>query len=57
MKTYLHVLQLQPYHISGLNILATFIFEREKWMQLEGEKACPAVCIGWLSLSLNHALK
>ena len=51
MITYLHVLQLQPYHISGLNISTTFIFEREKWVQLEGERACPAVCIGLLSLS------
>ena len=56
MMTYLHVSELQPYHINGLNISATFI-ERKKWMQLEGKKVCPAMCISWLSLSLNHALK
>ena len=26
------------------------MIEGEKWVQLEGEKACLAVCIGWLSL-------
>ena len=27
------------------------MIEGEIWVQLEGERACPAVSIGWLSLS------
>ena len=29
-----------------------FKIEGEKWVQLEGERVCPAVCKGWLSLPL-----
>ncbi|KAL0013249.1 hypothetical protein SO802_000318 [Lithocarpus litseifolius] len=58
----LQTLQLQPYNTSGLNVSVAqqsesfhgdFMFEMEKWVQLEGERACPAVCIGQVSTCWN----
>ena len=30
------------------------MIEGEKSVQLEGERTCPTICIGWLSLCQQH---